>query len=363
MAKAKAISLTDTISKSLSKPFDLNAFKASKYLDKASKFKTQQWIPLSPAFQEVTSLPGIPKGHITLLRGHSDTGKTTALIEAAIAAQKLGILPVFIITEMKWNWEHVRTMGFEMIDIADEDGVVVNHEGFFLYIDRSSVKTIEDIAAFILDMLQEQASGKLPFDLMFLWDSIGSIPCAMSVEQKNNNPMWNAGAYATQFGNFINQQFPLSRKESAPFTNTLVAVNKVGVAPAENIFAQPKMTNKGGNTMYFDATVVLTFGNVTNAGTAIIKATKDGKDVNFAKRTKIEVTKNHINEVTTKGTIIMTAFGFILDDKKDIEKYKKDHKDKWLEAFGTTEFDLVTDNSEWEETTKVKVDLIEAEIE
>jgi KaiC/GvpD/RAD55 family RecA-like ATPase len=33
-------------------------------------------------------MPGIPKGHITLVRGHSNTGKTTLLIEAAIEAQK-----------------------------------------------------------------------------------------------------------------------------------------------------------------------------------------------------------------------------------------------------------------------------------
>ena len=33
---------------------------------------------LSDAFQKVTSVPGIPMGHVCLLRGHSDTGKTTA---------------------------------------------------------------------------------------------------------------------------------------------------------------------------------------------------------------------------------------------------------------------------------------------
>ena len=38
-------------------------------------------------------------GHIVLLRGHSDTGKTTALIKTAVDAQKKGILPVLIITE------------------------------------------------------------------------------------------------------------------------------------------------------------------------------------------------------------------------------------------------------------------------
>ena len=31
-------------------------------------------------------------------------------------------------------------------------------------------------------------------------------------EANKNNPMWNAGAMSQQFGNFINQRFPLSRK-------------------------------------------------------------------------------------------------------------------------------------------------------
>ena len=60
-------------------------------------------------------------GQITLLRGHSDTGKTTALLEAAVSAQKRGILPVFIITEMKWNWDHVREMGLEIEEKVDKE--------------------------------------------------------------------------------------------------------------------------------------------------------------------------------------------------------------------------------------------------
>jgi hypothetical protein len=60
--------------------------------------------PLITCFPSVTSVPGIPAGHICLLRGHSGYCKTTALIEAAVACQKAGVLPVFIVTEMKWNW-------------------------------------------------------------------------------------------------------------------------------------------------------------------------------------------------------------------------------------------------------------------
>ena len=108
-------------SAAVQKSFNLSNFKKKKgYSNTSVKFKEQGWIPLSKAFQDITSLPGIPTGHITLLRGHSDTGKTTALIEAAVSAQKLGILPVFIITEMKWSWEHAREMGLKFEEVKDD---------------------------------------------------------------------------------------------------------------------------------------------------------------------------------------------------------------------------------------------------
>ena len=104
MAKTKKEeSLTSSVSKAIKGTFDLEKFKTAKFLSQPVKFKPQSWIPLSKAFQDTLSIPGIPMGHITLLRGHSDTGKTTAMLEAAVAAQKMGVLPVFIITEMKWN--------------------------------------------------------------------------------------------------------------------------------------------------------------------------------------------------------------------------------------------------------------------
>ena len=87
MAKQKK-SLSAAVSKEIQSKFDLSSFKNKKGLDKNVKFKDQEWLPLSKAFQDVTSIPGIPMGHIVLLRGHSDTGKTTAMIEAAVSAQK-----------------------------------------------------------------------------------------------------------------------------------------------------------------------------------------------------------------------------------------------------------------------------------
>jgi RecA/RadA recombinase len=92
MARKASKSLSAAVSAEIKSKFDLNKFKSSKGLDKNVKFKEQKWIPLSPAFQEIAGVPGVPMGHISLLRGHSDTGKTTALLEAAVSAQKMGIL-------------------------------------------------------------------------------------------------------------------------------------------------------------------------------------------------------------------------------------------------------------------------------
>ena len=349
MAKKK---LTDAISQAVKGNFDLESFKKSKFLSNTSvTFKSQRWIPLSAAFQDVLSLPGVPMGHITLLRGHSDTGKTTALIEAAVSAQKMGILPVFIITEMKWNWDHAKQMGFQIEDVVDEStGEITDYNGFFIYNDRSTLNTIEDVAGFIADLLDEQAKGRLPYDLLFLWDSIGSVPSRMSVEANKNNPMWNAGAMSQQFGNFINQKIIMSRKSNSAYTNSLVAINKVWVSPAETPMSQPKMRNKGGDSMFFDSSLVITFGNVTNSGTSKLKATKDGKDVEFAKRTKISCDKNHITGVTTKGTTVITVHGFIDDDPKALDSYKKEHKAEWMTILGSGDFNVVEDLSDWDES-------------
>jgi len=346
MAKRKQKSLSAAVSAEIKSKFDLNKFKSTKGLDRNIKFKDQEWIPLSKAFQDVTSVPGIPMGHIVLLRGHSDTGKTTAMIEAAVEAQKRKILPVFIITEMKWSWDHAIQMGLDINITKDENGEVIDYEGNFLYVDRETINSIEDVAVFILDLMDEQKKGNLPYDLLFLWDSIGSVPCEMSLKSNKNNNEWNAGAMSTQFGNNVNQKITLSRKESSPFTNTLVCVNKVWTLKPESPMGKPKLMNKGGYAMWFDSTFVVTFGNIMSAGTSKIKAIKDKKQIEFAKRTNLQIDKNHINGVTTRGRIVMTPHGFINDDEKELKNYKDARKEDWAKILGGTDFSVVEEDSD-----------------
>jgi len=224
-------------------------------------------------------------------------------------------------------------------------GEVVDYKGFFLYIDRERLECIEDVAGFIADILDEQKRGTLPYNICFFWDSVGSIPCRMSIEKSTNNNEWNAGAMSQQFGNFINQRIVLSRKASQPYTNTLVAVNKVWVAKPDSPMGQPTLNNKGGNTMYFDSSLVITFGNIARAGTNKIKATKNGKEVEFAKRTRISCDKNHVTGVTAVNKVIMTVHGFINDDKKELDNYKKEYSDQWMKVLGSTSFDVVEEET------------------
>jgi len=340
MAKTK--SAAETAGEIIKGGFSLDKFKKNKGFSNSSvKFKEQAWIRVSKAFEDITSLPGIPTGHITLLRGHSDTGKTTLLLEAAINAQNQGILPVFIITEMKWSWPHAKTMGLKVEEVVDEStGEIIDYRGFFLYADRGTLNTIEDVAAYILDLLDEQKKGNLPYDLCFFWDSVGSVPCELSVRSNKNNNEWNAGAMSTQFGNNLNQKILLSRKEGSKHTNTLVAINKVWTMKPEHPMGQPKLQNKGGMAMWYDATLIITFGNITNPGTSKIKATAKGKEYEFAKKTKVQIEKNHINGIQSRGSIVMTQHGFIEDEKKAIDNYKDQYKGTWANILGSTDFEV-----------------------
>jgi hypothetical protein len=146
----------------------------------------------------------------------------------------------------------------------------------------------------------------------------------------------------------------MSRKESSPYTNTLIAVNKVWTAKAESPMGQPKMRNKGGMALWYDATFVVTFGNISNAGTSKIKAIKGGMQVEWGKRTNLQIDKNHVNGMQSRGKIVMTNHGFIQDTDKDKNEYKKSHADEWSKILGGGQFKIVEDQ---EDTTPVLYDV------
>lgn len=334
MAVKKDKEVQARASAEMQKSFNLTKFKEKKgFGAENAKYKPQTWIPLSEAWQKATGLPGVPQGHITIFRGVSDTGKTAAMLECAASCQKLGILPVLIVTEMKFSFEFARKIGFEYKEKIDPDtGEITGYDGFFLYADRSTLSTIEDVANFIGDLLDDQKKGNLPYDLCFLWDSVGSVPCKMSVESNSNSNMWNAGAMSQSFGGYIDQLIVLSRKQTSPYLNTLCVTNKTWNVIENTFTGQVGIRNKGGNALFYDASLVVNYGNPGYAGTAKCIVRAEGNDLVWGKKTNISVDKCHLDNVYHKGKAIMTATGFILEE--EAEEYKAKHKKEWAQQLG-----------------------------
>ena len=66
-----------------------------KRFSSSDKYKEQKYFDLGEAFQKATGIPGPAIGQINMLLGHSDTGKTTALLQTAADAQKKRNTPRF----------------------------------------------------------------------------------------------------------------------------------------------------------------------------------------------------------------------------------------------------------------------------
>ena len=314
---------------------------------KQAKFKADKFFDLGPAFLDATGLPGPAMGHINMMLGHSDTGKTTALVKSAVDAQKKGILPVFVITEQKWDFPHAKLMGLEIDEVVDEETGEIEYDGFFLF--NNHFEYIEQITDYINELIDAQLKGDLPYDLLFLWDSVGSVPCKMTYDGKGGK-QHNASVLSDKIGMGLNQRISGSRRVDREYTNTLLVVNQPWVELPDNPFGQPKIKAKGGESLWLNSTLVFLFGNQKGAGTTKISAVKDKRKVRFATRTRISIMKNHVNGMGYEdGRILVTAHGFLsgkdsTEEKKSLEKYKADNAPYWKTMLGIEgEFGLSVD--------------------
>ena len=292
-----------------------------------TKYKETNFYFCGDAFLNACGLPGPVMGGINMLLGHSNAGKTTALILAAVDAQKKGHLPVFIITEKKWDWTHAIELGLKAEKNSNGE-----YDGDFIFND--SFDYIEQATDFINDVLNEQEKGNIPYSLCFLWDSIGSIPCKMTFDGAGG-AMHNGRVLSDKIGMGLHSRISKSKKDDYPYYNTLIVTNQPWVQPPDNPFGQPEIMAKGGNAVWLASSVVFLFGNQKKAGISHIDATKNGRKISYAIRTKVSILKNHVNGIAYKdGKIVAVPQGFISDTKESLDKYKKEYSDYWNNILG-----------------------------
>lgn len=306
----------DDKKKRLDKKFSKLSDYKSKLSQDDTNYKEQEWINMSYAFKNTTKLPGIPVGHTIMNYGKSDVGKTTMLLEAAKYAQEKGTLPIFIITENKFSWERAETIG------VDKEKSIV-HTG---------VETIEEGANYMNDYLNDQKKGELPFDIIFLWDSMGSTPSRAEKEaneyDEKNAMMKTARVIKEKFTRHICTKVSATRKEDYPYNATFFVVNHAYQTPPRPPATIGSLEPYGGDGLYLASTLVFRMGGVQGRASKV-SATKDKTTVSFALKTPLKVEKDHIKNVTGEGKIVCTDHGFIEDDKEAIDEYKKQTKDGW----------------------------------
>lgn len=331
---------TETARKILKKEFSLSDFKKEQKLDKQAKFKKQEYIDIvnvlgNKSFSESTGVR-IPKSSCIQIQGHTDTGKSTLLFEIAYSCIKQNVIPVFVITELKFSFDHLKLMGIEVKEIVDETTGEVTYDGDFIYIDRSQFDTIESMGEKILHILELQEKGKLKADICFLLDSLGVTESEMSKSSKKSNNEWDAGAMSRTFGKAIMPRIDLTKTESFPYTATMVAINQVWVRKPENYGELPKQEPKGGTTYSFNSKIRIMFGLESKPGVSKLKIKYKNKEVTYATRTRVSIIKNHDNGISLTSKIVATPHGFIHDSEKDTlaKEYFKKYADFFMSQIG-----------------------------
>lgn len=286
------------------------------------------WYTLSQAMQEETGLPGFPRGYVSLARGHSNTGKSTALCEAVVSAQQIGDLPIIIDTENNIGKKRLEKMGFDW----NAPHIYIDNEylleAFGLKQDKNRLEaSIEDLAEAVKFFILEQKHGKLPYNILFAIDSIGTLDCIKTINalEKNtsDNNMWNAGAFEKSFKYLLNSTIPNSRKSNSEFVNTMIGVQKIWIDNMGNGVVK----HKGGETFYYGSRLIYHFGGIVSHGASVVKAVSDKKEVAYGVEAKVSVAKNQIDSdlggISLQGSVISTPHGFIA--KEAINDYKKEH--------------------------------------
>ena len=341
------------------KSFDLDAFLESENLNSEPKDKELSWIPLSKAWFDALKLPGFPRGFVSLVRGYSNTGKSTAFYEAIAGAQKIGDFAIVIETEGNWNAEHAKMVGVKFKEVVDkETGEIMEKPDNFMLVrskdlynmyknynhQESKMMTkptrgepvIEDVSLFISEMIQKQEDGIIPMNLVFLWDSIGTLNCYKSACSNSSNNMWNAGAMGA-FQAIVNFKIPSSRSIDSEYTNTMICVQKIWLDSMNGTVVK----HKGGEFMFFNSRIIVHLGGILTHGTKKLTAKALNQDFQFGTEAKIRCEKNHVTGIERNGTIASTPHGYVNPD--ELDEYKKQNRQFIHDALNV-DYDTVIDD-------------------
>ena len=366
------------LKKKETKKFNIKDFKSNLNLPTTAE-KPMEWFVMPRGFQDALGIPGIPKGWFSGCYGWNSTGKSTIKNCLIASAQKQGVLPVIFETESNFDISYARACGMEAEpvygDVFDEETGemkqgIVDYEGNFVLFNNEAmceycgdmdystmtkkstkrkIAVIEDIAYIINDFLDKQERGELPVELLFIWDSVGSIGSWKSYQSKCGNNMFDANSISVAFNSIVNTRIPSSRSQNSQYTNSFFIVNKIWDSSMATM-GKPSVKLKGGVSFEYALRALFSCGKIVTSGVKKLEATVKGKTYEYGSVAPIAMKKNHLPSpfnVYREGLLYCTGNGIIAEDEVDeykkkilptiIEQLKKDDKTGQLK--GITEQD------------------------
>lgn len=330
------------------KNFNINDFKKGLNLPTTAE-KPMEWFVMPRGFQEATGLPGIPKGWFSGCYGWNSTGKSTIKNCLIASAQKQGVLPVIFETESNMDMNYLIACGGEatpIMGVDEETGEekVMDYEGNFILFNNETmceycgdmdystmtrkstkrkVAVVEDIAFIMNDFLDKQERGELPVELLFVWDSVGSIGSWKSYQSKVGNNMFDANSISVAFQSIVNTRIPSSRSQNAQYTNSFFIVNKIWDSSMATM-GKPSVKLKGGVSFEYALRALWACGKIITSGVKKLEAVVKGEKYEYGTVAPIAMKKNHLPtpyNVTREGMLYCVGCGIIAED--EIDSYKK----------------------------------------
>ena len=220
---------------------------------------------------------------------------------------------------------------------------------------------IEDIGYIINTFLDEQDNGNIPMPILFIWDSIGSIQSYKSLVSKTGNNQFDAGAINVTFKPIF-ARIAASKEVGAPYTNGMIAVNKIWKDNMNSMGGATAIANSGGEAFKYGCRLGIHVGGVATAGTKKLKATVKGNEIEYGTLTKISVYKNQLPtpyNITYNGTMCCVHSGIISED--DIPEYKKKEIPKLLEKLNLTDGQVDASEITFSEVGKLSDEVVPVE--
>jgi recombination protein RecA len=297
------------------KKFDLES-----YVDGEVKedvvYKPDEDVILQKEVSDAIGMPGIRMGTVSAMYGLSNSGKTTLMLHIAAQAQKQGKVPVMIITENKMDWQRAEQLG---LDISKSKCII-----------REDFEFLEDVYDYISQKIEDVKTGRLPRDIVILWDSVASTPSRESLEidksgsiKKKYGPQKNA-AVIGYYNPIIMKRVTSTRRVDSANTAAVVMLTQAYVKPPEFSGGIATIVPNGGEKIWFPLSLCL---EIKEGGP--LQAIVGGKKLTFGNICKVKVAKNHLTSTSTSGEFVITANAILANDKGAIEDYKNAHKDQW----------------------------------